>query len=55
MPTTLSTGAEVVYDDAVRGKLSEVDRQIDVSVRSLVDGRAVGDCAVSRLQKVRWT
>jgi hypothetical protein len=38
MLTTLSTGAEVVYDDAIRGRLSEADRQIDVSVRSRVGG-----------------
>jgi hypothetical protein len=37
MLATLSTGAEVVYDDASRGKLSEADRQIDVSVRSCVE------------------
>ena len=40
MLDTLSPDAEVVYDDAIRGTLSEADRQIDVSVRSQADGVA---------------
>ncbi len=38
MLATLSPQAGVVYNDSIRGKLSETDRQIDVSVRSQVDG-----------------
>lgn len=34
MIATLSPGAQVVYNDSIRGRLSETDRQIDVSIRS---------------------
>ena len=38
MLATLSPGAEVVYNDSIRGTLSETDRQIDVSIRSQASG-----------------
>jgi hypothetical protein len=40
MICTLSPdGTEVVYDDSIRGHLSQADRQIDVSIRSKSGGR----------------
>jgi Restriction endonuclease len=38
MLATLSPNAHVVYNDSIRGKLSQTDRQIDVSIRSQRDG-----------------
>jgi hypothetical protein len=38
MLATLSPNAHVVYNDSIRGKLSQADRQIDVSIRSQRDG-----------------
>jgi hypothetical protein len=34
MIATLNSGAQVVYDDNIRGRFSDTDRQIDVSIRS---------------------